>query len=426
MQKGTSPPRTSAKTAFTTPLRRTNSVVPGAPLKSSNYQRGVEETPRASPITVPETKDTVLRRTYSAPPGEVGGFIQTDTAMTPTFPTGRSRSPTLANINEALSPRTDKAVEGLKTLSQIDMAQSVTDSVDEDGNIDIDVLNTNTLDIATAEGLLADYQNALKELKKAAEICIQNGTTKYPLYLHYQIHSAVNFVNDCKKAKDEFESSTTDEEVQIKNLCCECGVDMGPDNPRQLCGKTKCDGYGYDDEEEEEETKSLNRSLTPDPLPLPEYGETYQRKERVGEPYAWVEKKQGRGIKFGPRNEYMQPGHKVGIIKNFKFNDKQYVAFASTEDILWEDIASSSEYVFEGHYTAELYDFHKHMELVPYESDEVQTVGGRLNEADARQHQQSMADLMSANQNDVVETNEKKRKSDVEHTTPTKKLKDNH
>ena len=25
-----------------------------------------------------------------------------------------------------------------------------------------------------------------------------------------------------------------------KNLCVECSVDMGPTNPRQLCGKTYC------------------------------------------------------------------------------------------------------------------------------------------------------------------------------------------
>lgn len=23
--------------------------------------------------------------------------------------------------------------------------------------------------------------------------------------------------------------------------CCGCGVDMGPNNPRQMCGKYKCD-----------------------------------------------------------------------------------------------------------------------------------------------------------------------------------------
>ena len=34
-----------------------------------------------------------------------------------------------------------------------------------------------------------------------------------------------------------FGSSSDDE---IKNLCTECGIDMGPCNPRQLCGKTRC------------------------------------------------------------------------------------------------------------------------------------------------------------------------------------------
>ena len=27
--------------------------------------------------------------------------------------------------------------------------------------------------------------------------------------------------------------------------CIECGVDMGPSNPRQVCGKYQCFGYGY-------------------------------------------------------------------------------------------------------------------------------------------------------------------------------------
>lgn len=27
---------------------------------------------------------------------------------------------------------------------------------------------------------------------------------------------------------------------ELKNLCIECGIDMGPNNPRQLCGKTEC------------------------------------------------------------------------------------------------------------------------------------------------------------------------------------------
>jgi len=37
------------------------------------------------------------------------------------------------------------------------------------------------------------------------------------------------------------------ERVEIKNLCVTCKRDMGPDNPRQLCGKYQCD---YEDEME--------------------------------------------------------------------------------------------------------------------------------------------------------------------------------
>ena len=29
------------------------------------------------------------------------------------------------------------------------------------------------------------------------------------------------------------------------NRCVTCRYDMGPNNPRQLCGKTECEGYGY-------------------------------------------------------------------------------------------------------------------------------------------------------------------------------------
>jgi len=35
-------------------------------------------------------------------------------------------------------------------------------------------------------------------------------------------------------------SSDEDSSEEIKNLCTECGINMGPNNPRQLCGKTRC------------------------------------------------------------------------------------------------------------------------------------------------------------------------------------------
>jgi hypothetical protein len=33
---------------------------------------------------------------------------------------------------------------------------------------------------------------------------------------------------------------TTDEDEDCKNLCIICNIDMGWNNPRQLCGKTMC------------------------------------------------------------------------------------------------------------------------------------------------------------------------------------------
>lgn len=35
-------------------------------------------------------------------------------------------------------------------------------------------------------------------------------------------------------------------EMFQKNLCMMCGVDMGSSNPRQLCGKIVCHGYGFE------------------------------------------------------------------------------------------------------------------------------------------------------------------------------------
>ena len=50
------------------------------------------------------------------------------------------------------------------------------------------------------------------------------------------------------KASEAVPDSTSEAEadaseadtVDIKNLCVNCGINMGSDNPRQLCGKTSC------------------------------------------------------------------------------------------------------------------------------------------------------------------------------------------
>jgi hypothetical protein len=35
------------------------------------------------------------------------------------------------------------------------------------------------------------------------------------------------------------------DELENTWRCCQCGVDMGPCNPRQLCGKYRCDNDIY-------------------------------------------------------------------------------------------------------------------------------------------------------------------------------------
>ena len=49
----------------------------------------------------------------------------------------------------------------------------------------------------------------------------------------------------------EYEKTQERKENEIQNLCITCKRDMGPDNPRQLCGKFKCDYIEYMSEDEE-------------------------------------------------------------------------------------------------------------------------------------------------------------------------------
>lgn len=43
-----------------------------------------------------------------------------------------------------------------------------------------------------------------------------------------------NEIDNLNKIQQEYDES------DMKNLCVECGVDMGYMNPRQYCGKTFC------------------------------------------------------------------------------------------------------------------------------------------------------------------------------------------
>jgi len=139
------------------------------------YQRSVGRTSRSPPrprvlmndksTMTPDTNTsgTTLRRTFSAVPGQgVGGFLPPPNGSIqglnriggPTERTlrfGRARSPTLANVNEVFSPRTDVAVQTL----------SVMNACDSDGNVNNAQLNQSTID----EGLhTAAKAQSLEEL----------------------------------------------------------------------------------------------------------------------------------------------------------------------------------------------------------------------------------------------------------------------
>ena len=49
---------------------------------------------------------------------------------------------------------------------------------------------------------------------------------------------------DYEKIKNEFniilKEIIMNNSLELKNKCVNCGIDIGKDNPRQLCGKTKC------------------------------------------------------------------------------------------------------------------------------------------------------------------------------------------
>ena len=55
----------------------------------------------------------------------------------------------------------------------------------------------------------------------------------------------------------------TDDDI-MKNLCIVCKVDMGDDNPRQLCGKTKCLNPNYYMGSDKDDDKDVNAFMSID------------------------------------------------------------------------------------------------------------------------------------------------------------------
>lgn len=463
MQKGKSSNFTSAKVTFadnamrTPALTRTRSIIPNAPFKAPRpLHRGVEQSVDVTDektdavFRINEANEPVgleLRRTYSAMPGsgQIGGFIMgpqagamlgIDTSLPPkkrvvspsTERLTRSRSPTLSNINEALSPRTDFAVEGLKSLSQED---AVLSAIDSDGNVNVDALNANTILNATKENARAKYLQALKDLNDAATNCLNIEGANWPSYFHTHLkevsvlHEYMEFKgNGVEKSGEERTEVST---PPVERQCTGCLTGQANQMAHSCLGFASA-------ENSQEEIEPLNRSFSPEPLVMPKVGDIYVRKARDGPQYAWVEhEKTSRTL----LHEFMKQGHRAKVVHVFPDEVSPSMYFQSLDGgICTRDMHQAGGYC---DYYCSVEDFYKHMELVREEADVQkptssveQKSGGSMSEEQSRSRLASMDALKRAQANakdsNDVPISDKKRKA-VENpeedkcSTPTKQIK---
>ena len=59
-------------------------------------------------------------------------------------------------------------------------------------------------------------------------------------------YCSLDCVNRDQSTWTDFGESSDEESEEETNNCMECGADIGPQNPRQLCGKTYCRTMIYD------------------------------------------------------------------------------------------------------------------------------------------------------------------------------------
>lgn len=528
------------------------------------YRSVGHETNTLSPSTLTRgntvdtiTPGTMLRRTFSAMPGQgAGSFLPPPNGSiqglirvvdsterivadlkrsrsptpvlgqpAPSAPQifGRSRSPTLANINEVFSPRTDVAVQTL----------SVMHACDSDGNVNNAQLNQR----AIVEGLhkaakdeslqifrfhensmprfrysrkeTRDFMNTLDALKDIVQeqssewdsssfdfeeqvtldhegksiaeltnmlgehvlmgidvmalcespqftvtrvVSVHNGISnmkviyEHRYYMTWNANPSVKLIVSASTALSMFKRVNDAVEVPDHHPC-QCGT-MIP-LTAQLCGKTRCLNESEDEavNMDDQSNEILNRSFSPEPLPDPKVDATYKRKERVGEPYAWVEPGGWSSTSGGRRvpikcTEYMTKGYRVVIDSVRMREGQQIIRFETADGILTNDMCGSGG----RKYFAELHDFHKHMELVSEEglskekpsSSVEQTSGGSMSEQQSRSRLASLDALQRAQANakdsNDLPINDKKRKAvenpeeDMaeevkEASTPTKKRK---
>ena len=476
---------------------------PGAPRKSQDKPEGYEQmTPNMqgmfpeyrrsvghintlspSTLTRGNTVDTItpgtMRRTFSALPEQgAGSFIPVPPPInrinistelggsrspTPVLgQTARSRSPTLANINEAFSPRTDTAVRTL----------SVMNACDSEGNVNNAQLNQHTLEEGLRKAAREQRLEELKNLEKSIreDRFSTKETTEYMKILDalrervqrksciwddaaFDYEEQVTLDHE-DKSISEITSLLGSSEVLGLDLLELCSlpnftvarvvqttvgrmyhmtwnaspsvklivdevyglimfkrvnddVEVPTEHPCQ-CGTMipltaqLCGKTRCDNESGEEESE--DEAVEPlnrsfIPEPLPF--------PEVGATYVRKERDGSpyEWILVSPnaQNEFMQPGHTV-VVRKISSPGYRAVLFESKGGILSNDMAKSTDTFL---YRAELSDFHRHMKLVHIEEvpdkeedrSVEQTSGGSMSEQQSRSRLASMDALQRAQVN---------------------------
>lgn len=88
----------------------------------------------------------------------------------------------------------------------------------------------------------------LLESKKLIEMNIESSNINNDIdNIIYKINDKSNYYLNLKNIKKELNEAILEiiekNSYELKNRCVSCGIDMGIDNPRQLCGKTNCIYY---------------------------------------------------------------------------------------------------------------------------------------------------------------------------------------
>ena len=508
MQKMKSPNGASANTAFastamTTPPRRTMSVLPNAPCKSSaetaTNNRNVGglapvELWRTDTLSDNAQVDSYIMGPHAGqmlnigPPQkkrfkaispsvvspsteqlETGERIRSPTPVLGQTGGSRSRSHTLANINEVLSPRTDTAVRTL----------SVMNACDSEGNINNAQLNQRTLDEGFHKAAREQRLEELKNLEKSIreDRFSSQETTEYMKILdalRERVQGKSCIWDDAAfgyeeqvtldhedKSFSEITSLVGSSEVLGLDLLELCSlpnftvarvvqttvgriyhmtwnaspsvklivdeasglimfkrvnddVEVPTEHPCQ-CGTMipltaqLCGKTRCDNESEEEESE--DEAVEPlnrslTPEPLPD--------PEVGATYV---RKERDGSPYEwvatfanpiTQKEFTQPGHRV-VVRKLWAPSYKAVLFESKGGILSSDMAKSTDTFL---YKAELSDFHRHMEL---SSSVEQTSGGSMSEQQSRSKLASLdalkrAQINATNSNNVP-INDKKRKA---------------